>query len=742
MREPTRMNLKKNDTRRTRTGTVAAAALLASLALFGAGPAAAAEEASAEEAVAEEAIVEETVTEAVVEEEVEEEVELDYDLSFRLLGTGAFVSGDVAQFQQRQRVPENFSGGIDDLQFSTEIAEDTYLEVEGRAILDNHDYLFHLNIENEDKGFLDVGYREYRTWYDGRGGYWPPGNAFFVEYDPQLGVDRGEAWAKGGLVLPSSFKLTVGYRYLFREGTKDSETWGITAFPSGAQRSIVPSRAVLDEDRHLVDIALERDTGTTQIGSALHYEYTAIDNRRQITQNPESPTDQRRITDRNNPDTDVWGTRVYGTRRLLEGKVTVSGAYAYNDIDMDLAGSRIYGADFNSSFSVFSPNRQFRDTGYFDLRGSSKMREHVGNVSMLASPFEDVQVLSALRIRGQNLDAHSEVVESFVGGAPTYTTVLDDVTSFSSQNEVSVAEDIEVRYKGINNLVLYARGSWEQNNNDLYENQNQLPAPGFDLERSTNTDRHRQDYSVGAKYYPRRWISLSTEYSYRKSDYDYRHDIDSTSNLPLGPPSDNRYPAFLERQTFVTHDINFSTTLRLPCDVSLVTRYDYMDSTIDSEAEYLSRKQSADTRSHVLGSTLNWNPANWWWTRGGVNYVHSTIDTAADNYNTPVTAFLRSFDNDYVMFNVASGMAIDERTDAEFLYTWTSADNNHDVSASSLTYGSNFEENAVRVQLARRLDDHTRLAIGYGYFNNDEAFAGGQYNYDAHLVTTSLEFEY
>jgi len=32
--------------------------------------------------------------------------------------------------------------------------------------------------------------------------------------------------------------------------------------------------------------------------------------------------------------------------------------------------------------------------------------------------------------------------------------------------------------------------------------------------------------------------------------------------------------------------------------------------------------------------------------------------------------------------------------------------------------------------------------MGYGYFDNDEAFAGGQYNYAAHIVTTSIEFEY
>lgn len=679
--------------------------------------------------------------EAAPAEEAEEKTR-EYEFSGRLLGTGALVDGDTAQFQQRQRIPENISGGIDKLHFATEIAEDTRLEFEGRALLDNHDYLLSLSVENEKKGFLRVGYREFRTWYDGRGGYFPPTNAFFVEFHPKLGIDRGEAWANGALLLPSHFKLTVGYRYLSRDGSKDSLAWG-DASTIGTRRSIVPSRYDIDEKRHQVDVALARETDTTKVGSAVHYEYSDIDHRRQIVREPDSVTAERRVTQRENPVSDLWGTQVFGTHRLLDGKLTVSGAYAYNDIDLDLAGSRIYGATFNPSFSLVSPNRQQRDEGFLGLDGSSRMKEHVGNVSVAANPFDDVQLLAALRIRGQNMDAHSQFVESNVGSGPTYTTALEDRSAFSSQDEMSYAEELEARYKGFDNVVLYTRAQWEQNDGDLDESGSGPGAPVLDLERSTDIERLRQKYAVGAHYYPIRWMSVSSEYSWRKNDYDYQHDIDSTSNDPIGPPpSDNRYPAYIEGQTFVTHDVNVRTTLRLPYAVNLVLRYDYLDSTIDTEAEFLGGEESADTRSHVLGATVTWNPMNWWWTRTGVNYVHSTIDTAADDYDTPVAGFLHSFDNDYVMANFSSGVAIDADTDAEFLYTWTSADNYHDVSASSVAYGSRFEEHGVRVQLARRLDDHTRIAMGYGFFDNDEAFAGGQYNYSAHILTTSFEFEY
>jgi len=685
-------------------------------------------------------------TEAV-EPVAEAAAERDYVLRARILGTGAIADGDVAQFQQRHRIPENFSGGIDELHFETEIAEDTELELDGRVIFDNHDYLLSLSVKNDDKGFFQAGYREFRTWYDGRGGYFPPSDASFALFNPQLGLDRGEAWARGGLVLPSSFKLTMGYRYLFRDGRKNSVSWGDTSAlglaPPNSRRNIVPSFYDIDENRHQVNVALVRDTGKTQLGSGFYYERTSLDDRRQITREPGNPTLERRLTERDNSDSDLWGSRIHGTHRLLDGKITISGAYAYNDIDLDIAGSRIYGAQFNSQFSLTSPNRQQRDEGFFDLGGSSKLREHVGNFSMLARPFEDVQVLTAVRVRGENVDAHADFVESSVGVSPTFTTELLDLGTFSATNEMSYAEDLEVRYKGIDNLVLYARGQWEQNDGDIYENESDTDLGVIDLERDTDLRRRLQKYAGGTKYYPLRWLNVSTEYSYRISDYDYRHDLDSTSNDPVGPPpSGDRYPAYFDRQKFVTHDFNVRATVKLPGDVSLTTRYDWLDSTIDTEADFLSRKESGNTRSHMFGGTVTWNPANWWWTRGNVNYVLSTVDTASDNYPTPVAGFLRSFDNDYATVNLATGMAIDDKTDAELLYTWMQANNHRDVSASSLSYGSRFTENGVRLQVARRLDKHTKIAAGYGYFDNDEGFAGGEYDYDVHIITTSVEFEY
>jgi hypothetical protein len=371
------------------------------------------------------------------------------------------------------------------------------------------------------------------------------------------------------------------------------------------------------------------------------------------------------------------------------------------------------------------------------------MREHVGNVSLSGRPHEDVLLTGAFRVRGEKLHGQSDFTETDVGGAPTFTTALQDLETESDTDDLSVAQEVEIRYTGIDNLVLYSSGRWEENNGDIDEREFEPVAAVVEFERRSDIDQLLQKYAVGAKAYPARWIQLSGEYSYRLSEYDYEHHLDSTVNDSDGPDaSSDRYPAFLVDQDFSTHDLGLRTTLRLPADVSVVLRYDWLQSVIDTHPDDLEEIESAEVRSHVLGATVTYNPVPWWWTRTGVNYVRSTTDTAANDYDTPVRGFFPSFDNDYVMTTLASGLAVDARTSLEFAYNWISADNYHDLSASTVAYRSRFDEHQVGAKVVHKIGEHTKVSGGYSYCNNDEFFSGGNYNYDSHLITTGVEFEY
>jgi len=115
------------------------------------------------------------------------------EMRVTFVGTGVLTHGNQAQFEQRHGIPVNGSGGIEDLFYESAVGDATFT-MKGRGIIDNHDYLLDLRLEDPDKGYLSGGYREFRTWYDGTGGYFPGNGAFFDNlFDDELPLDRGEA---------------------------------------------------------------------------------------------------------------------------------------------------------------------------------------------------------------------------------------------------------------------------------------------------------------------------------------------------------------------------------------------------------------------------------------------------------------------------------------------------------------------------------------------------------------------
>ena len=95
-------------------------------------------------------------------------------------GVGGFLTnGNKAQFQQRNQNSGGAFGGIEDFHFQETIAKGTTMTVDGRAIFDKHDYKLNLAVEKEKLGYLRFSASEFRTWYNGDGGFYPPTAAYY-----------------------------------------------------------------------------------------------------------------------------------------------------------------------------------------------------------------------------------------------------------------------------------------------------------------------------------------------------------------------------------------------------------------------------------------------------------------------------------------------------------------------------------------------------------------------------------
>src|SRR5687767_3973362 len=107
-----------------------------------------------------------------------------------------WIEGDKARFMQRTGIKRDAFGGIEDLHFEQDIGKRGLFTLDGRAIAENHDYNVRLGLSLPDTGFVRAGYREFRTWYDGSGGFFPRNDQWFgnVLDDDNLAIDRKEAF--------------------------------------------------------------------------------------------------------------------------------------------------------------------------------------------------------------------------------------------------------------------------------------------------------------------------------------------------------------------------------------------------------------------------------------------------------------------------------------------------------------------------------------------------------------------
>jgi hypothetical protein len=108
---------------------------------------------------------------------------------------GAFVSDDKAAFQRRHSLPRGAFGGIEDFHYEEDVGKKGLISFDGRGIIGPHDYDIRMSLSDPDKGYVRGGYREFRTYYDGSGGFLPDGRQWFSLYNEDFKLDRG-----GGVV--------------------------------------------------------------------------------------------------------------------------------------------------------------------------------------------------------------------------------------------------------------------------------------------------------------------------------------------------------------------------------------------------------------------------------------------------------------------------------------------------------------------------------------------------------------
>jgi hypothetical protein len=644
-------------------------------------------------------------------------------------GGGFFINGNERQFQQNHQTSGGVFGGIQDFHYQQDVAKGTTLSADGRALFEEEDYKVRLNLTREKLGYVRLSYDQFRTWYNGDGGFYhPTGVAYFLRGDA-LELDRGEISFEAGLRLEKIPQITFKYTRAYRDGDKGSTIWGTThpAEDPALVRGLVPSIYAIDERRDIFELDATHKIKATDFGIGLRYETARLDNALKIQQWPGEPIEQK-ITDRTDNTYDLFNVHAF-SETWVKKNILFSSGFSFSDLDTDFSGSRIYGSDFDVSYV---PGAQ-SGSGYYGLNGGARLQEYILNLNLLAKPTPNLSIVPSLRVMREDSDASSSGLQTLREFDPV------PLTGESERGLLDVRERLDLTYKGITNWVLHARAELAQGEGDLEETGGLGPVGGIggpSIQRGTDDSRFFQKYNAGARWYPARMLTLDIGGYYKNNRYDYEHDLDSTSN-----DGANRYPAYLTMHEFATYDGNVRLTLKPLRNLSLVGRYEYQASTVDTRPDSISglrEVESSEMRSHILAGDINWSPWSRLYFQLGANYVRSETETPAAR----VTQALLDAQNNYWTLNLSSGLVLDDKSDIKVGYFYYLADNFEDNSEFGLPLGMSAEEHGVTASYTRRLSKSLRLNVRYGYFRYDDETFGGSRDYESHMVFSSVQYRF
>lgn len=675
---------------------------------------------------------------------------------------GTIVNGDNAQFEQEHRLPADTAyGGIQDLHFEGPLGKDGLFSVDGHAIFDTNDYDITLQLSKAKLGYIKAGFTEFRSWYDGNGGFFPhDGGTFFPPAFPEMHIDRGDAWIELGLRAPNWPEITIRYDHEFRFGQKDSTVWGDTNLtgllpPFNSTRKFIPSFRDIDEKRDIFSFEASKTFGNTDVLLGMRYEHNTNDDslnmERGAGQLPPvvpPPGQQRFVTQRENNDVDLFSGHGITETRFSDSLWFTAG-YSYTTMQNDLSGTRIFGTSFDSAFGQPVPTLGQRDHAFIDLAGTAQIKENLVNANLFWMPLESLVILTGFRYTHENFDADSSfLAEEPVRNTPPFTPTNPrngfhfgppiPANGARTADYDLFAQRLELRFTGIKDWLFYAEGEWEEEYGHVNEFQT-IDEAEEPLDKNTNS--LGQKYTMGFNWYPMMRLNLSGQYFHRIASYD--EDI-ITAQFPR-----------LINQDWNIDDFNFRITFRpkLPAclgTLALVTRYDFVHTTIDgqwevfSDGELLNEEQTGVIKKNVISESLNWNPVARFYLQANFSYVLNQTDTPANNIDLVPGqgATVVNFRNDYWTVTSGAGYIIDDKTDFYTDFSFYCANDHFKNAGVAMPYGLGATEYTASATITRQLTKQMRLLLRYGYYDYRDVTSGGHNNFTAHSLYSSLQVRF
>ena len=644
-----------------------------------------------------------------------------FESYIKITGQAASVTGNGAAYQTRTRQPENGGAGIEDLHYTRDLSKVTSLQFDGRALAGVEDYLMQLKLSKQETGSVEVGYKRFRTFYDGIGGFFPINQAWFALANQDLHTDRGRFWAEAKLALKDRPVFTLRYTNETRSGTKDSTIWAdsnLTGLPTvptnNAVRKVAPAFRTLGERHELLEGGVVHTVGNTTVNlrllgdwvnnnDALYYNKLAPNAGRNDPVGPERDFYQRDAL------TTKSTTAMATTETIFTEKITVNTGLSYTHLTSQVGGERP-----NAIGAL--PTYDFRD-----LAGGSKITTYAANAALIWRPVPNWMVQPAVRIE----DTYTKSASTFnrVTG-----TVIAPVSAFYNANErikeQIVTPDLSVRYTGFKNVVIYATANDRINRGDERRNdQYATLVPTTAQIWSMDVNQDQSHYTLGSNWNVSNQLILRGEVFHKDHENKFiGYDTKIGDRYVIG------YQFTGYKLTAIVKPVP---------ELSFTTRYLPQTGKMQVTTEATPEFQSMDAKSHLIGETIDWNPNKAIFVQANFNVAFNTISSA---YPSAANPNQRNSDNNYWTGSLITGAVLGKHTDGTLEYTYQKADNFLPALAQyTQPYGAGYEQSSVTLGVKHRFSDRWIGHAKAGYIDSKNDTTGGNTNFRGPLAYVSFE---
>ncbi len=696
----------------------------------------------------------------------------------KLSGFAPDVSGNDAAYARRYGTSANGSAGIEAFHIETDIDPKTTFVFDGHALYGNNDYLAKVNLARTDVGTFEFGYKNFATYYDGIGGFFPLNSYWRPLTDELLHTDRGSIWADLKITLPNAPVLRLRFSEERRTGQKDSTIWGDTDFtgvpiwsqsslnPYSSNRKLVPSYLDLDENHRTYEATLSHTVGKTSFELSIVRAETNNDDTRWLNRYPGElkpypaiPSTPATLVTPDKANNEIRGfdrqlvdatTMIYSGKfeTALSEKTSIFGGLSYQDYSADVSAAREMTVDIMtgggkvSSIGGFSPGSGTSGPGrppysYRMTDGETNQDVLSGNLGVKLEPAKDLFVTVALKGERTNADGRNTV--NFINtkvvlASGAKTDVPVSTPNASELNDTAWIPELDIRYTGIKNLSLYGNFDYRHTSGDESTSNGGLTSSGTGAAGTwiagtpvvdeDNTGENHGHYKVGANWNLCQAATLRAEVFYRDHKNSFTDMANSVDGFVLG----YRY-----------HGVRLTGILKPLPGLTFTTRYvgqiGKADVAVDSEEAY----DSMDSTNHSLGETIDWAPTKQLYFQANFNMVFSTIETAYPRAGGSANAVLRNADNNYWNGSFISGVAVGPMTNVELQASMYRADNYQPGIVVSIPYGAEVRESSIVLAVKHRFTEKIRGTVKVGYFQQDNTTTGAFTNFHGPMAYLSIE---